>query len=293
MPMRIRKSEAGNCLIIERTQHAKKYRLVIDRKLCVGCELCSLVCPREALETKRQLKQRGQKAACPTVDVEETKCDYCGICSAICPFGAAQVNIDGRDVEVVVEKESFPQLIHEISVDTEKCPPDCVECEKACPLEIISVKSNPKTKSVIVDAQEEKCPACHICEAKCPEDAIHIRNIFTGKLKINREKCPSSCQDCLDVCPIPNALYLSDKDGKIYVNEQFCTYCGACRIACPEEGALELSRATIYHTPVRSGAWNKALEKLTSTTEMTKELRGKGRKRTMEAVKRRMMERKK
>jgi MinD superfamily P-loop ATPase len=97
----------------------------------------------------------------------------------------------------------------------------------------------------------------------------------------------------LDVCPITGALYLSEKDGKVYVNELFCTYCGVCKIVCPEEKALELSRSTIRHTPVRSGAWNRALEKLTSTTEMTKELRGKGKKRTMEAVRKLLEPRKK
>lgn len=287
MPMKIRKTESNNQLVVERIHHAKSYRLTVDRTLCVGCELCSLICPREAITVNTQLKKEGQKLQHPVTDVDEAKCQYCGICVSICPYGAVQVTIDGENIASVVEKESFPQLIREITVDTSKCPTDCTECEEVCPLDLIKVTSNPKTNKVTIDIKEEHCPCCGVCEIKCPEGAIRVRRIFTGKLKINQEKCPLNCQDCLDVCPITGALYLSEKDGKVYVNELFCVYCGVCKIVCPEEGALELSRSTIYHTPVRSGAWNKALEKLTSTSEMAKELRGKGRKRTMEAVKKR------
>jgi len=63
-----------------------------------------------------------------------------------------------------------------------------------------------------------------------------------------------------------------------------CIYCGVCRIVCPEEEALELTRTRIRHTQVRSGAWNKALEKLASTTAMSKELQTKSGKRLQETV---------
>ena len=293
MPMKTQKIESGNQLLVERIHHAKNYRLSVDRVLCVGCELCSIVCPREAITVNKQPKKDGKKAARAVVDVDQTKCHYCGICASICPYGAVEVVIDGKNIASVVEKESFPQLIREITVDTTKCPTGCTECEEVCPLSLITVKSNHTTKKVTVDIKEEQCPCCRVCEVKCPEGAIRVRSIFTGRLRINQEKCPPSCQDCLDVCPITGALYLSENDGKVYVNELFCTYCGACNIVCPEKGALELSRSTVHHTPVRSGAWNKALEKLTSTPEMAKELRGKGKKRTMEAVSRLLESRKK
>jgi 4Fe-4S ferredoxin len=290
--MKLQKTESDKQLRVERIHHAKTYCLTVDRSLCVGCELCSLICPREAIEVNKQPKADG-KARHPVIDIDETKCHYCGICSAICPYGALQVAVDGQSLASVVEKESFPQLIREITVDATKCPTDCTECEDACPLNLITVSADPETHEVKIAIKEEQCPGCRICEVNCPEDAIRVRNILTGRLIIHQEKCPANCRDCLDVCPITGALYLSDQDGKVHVNEFFCTYCGACRLVCPEEGALELSRSTIHHTPVRSGAWNKALEKLTSTGELTKELRGKGKRRTMEAVRKLLEPRKK
>ncbi|MCK4634083.1 4Fe-4S dicluster domain-containing protein, partial [Candidatus Bathyarchaeota archaeon] len=287
MPMKTQKITTDNQLIIERRHHAKTYKLTIDQASCVGCELCSLICPREAIKVTKKPKIEGEKAERPTIDVDEAKCHYCGMCVAICPYGAVQVAVDGENISSVVEKESFPKLIREISVDTTKCPTDCKECEEVCPLNLIKIESNSIKAQVTVEILKERCPCCGLCDVKCPEGAIQVRRIFTGKLRIDQEKCPSECRDCLDACPITGALFLDEKD-KIRVNELFCTYCGVCKIVCPEEGALELSRSTIRHTPIRSGAWNKALEKLASTLEVTKELRGKGKKRAMEAVKKRL-----
>jgi 4Fe-4S ferredoxin len=303
MPMKLLKTETENQLAVERIMHARRYSLNLDKTLCTGCGMCALICPREAIEIKTFPKVEGEKRKPPTIDVNKEKCQYCGICSSICPFGALKVEINGENVIPVIEHESFPQLIREIEVDPTKCDVNCVDCEEACPLNLIKVTvrtpdgqevkdiesiSDKENLTVDVDIKKELCPCCRICEVKCPKGAIRVRKIFHGIININREKCPEGCQDCLDVCPIPGALYLSEEDGKVHVNELFCVYCGACKIVCPVEGALELERTYIHHTPVRSGAWNKALEKLTSTKGMTKELRAKGYGRTQIAVKKRL-----
>lgn len=299
--MKLLKNETENELTIEMILHAKRYSLTVDKTRCTGCGICMEICPREAIEIKKTPKADGEKAKPPTIDINEEKCHYCGMCDPICPFGALKVKINGEHMIPVINNESFPQLIREIEVDTTKCDLDCVDCEKACPLEIIKVsvhapdgeevtdiasRSNKESLTVTVDIEKDFCPCCRLCEMKCPEGAIRVEKIFYGNLRINREKCPEGCQDCLDVCPIPEALYLSG-DGKVYVNELYCIYCGVCKIVCPEEGALELHRTYIRHTPVRSGAWNKALEKLTSTKVMTKELRTKSSTRAKESVKKR------
>ncbi|UCD95793.1 MAG: 4Fe-4S dicluster domain-containing protein [Candidatus Bathyarchaeota archaeon] len=289
--MKILKTKSDEKLKVKRVHHASDYELILDRSLCVGCELCSKICPREAISVSRKPKVKGQKTERALVDIDEGKCQFCGICSAICPYGAVQVSKNGQVLQSVVEKESFPQLIREIKVDVEKCPTDCTVCEEACPLQLIKVKSNSSTGRVTVDIKKELCPCCGICEIKCPESVIRVRRIFSGKLKINQDKCPVDCKDCVDVCPITGTLTVSEKNGKVEVNELLCTFCGACKVVCPEDSALEISRTSIHHTPVRSGAWNKALEKLTSTSEMTKELRGKGRRKTMDAVRKRLQPR--
>ncbi|UCC33545.1 MAG: 4Fe-4S dicluster domain-containing protein [Candidatus Bathyarchaeota archaeon] len=302
MPLKLLKTNMDKEQTIERVLHAKRYALTLDKELCTGCGICAAICPREAIEIKKSPKVEGERVEPPTINIDEQKCHYCGMCGPICPFGAIEVKVDGEHLISVLESESFPQFIREIDVDTTKCDLDCVDCEEACPLELIKVrvtspdgeevrdiKSWPGKENlkVVVDIDKNLCPCCRLCELKCPDDAIRVRKMIQGFIKITPERCPENCQDCLDVCPITGALYLSE-DEKVHVNELFCIYCGACKMVCPEEDALELQRTSIRHTPIRSGAWNKALEKLTSTKEMTKELQAKSVKKVKETVEKRL-----
>lgn len=302
--MKLLKTETDNELAVERVLHARRYSLTLDKTLCTGCGICKEICPKEAIEIKTVPKADGEKAKPPTIDVSEEKCHYCGICESICPFGALKVRVDGEHVIPVIKTESFPQLLREIEVDTTKCDVGCVDCEEACPLNLIKVtvrtpdgeevkdvESRPDKENLTVDVEIKKdlCPCCRLCAVKCPEDAIRVRKIFHGIIRINREKCPEGCQDCLDVCPITGALYVSEEDQKVHVNELFCVYCGVCKIICPVEDALELQRTYIRHTPVHSGAWNKALEKLMSINGMTKELRTKSLTKLRESVEKRLV----
>src|SRR4030067_2039084 len=107
-----------------------------------------------------------------------------------------------------------------------------------------------------------------------------------GKLAIDQTKCPEGCADCLDVCPITGALTLGE-DKKVHVNELFCDYCGACKAVCPVYEALTLKRTKISHSPVRSGTWNKALERLTSPNASVQELKALAAKKRLDAGARR------
>jgi len=305
MPMKELKNDTQNELIIERLLHARRYSLILDKNLCKGCEICQIICPREAISIIKTPKKDGEKAKPPTIDIDTQKCSYCGMCEPICPFSAIQVRVNGEHIVPVIEKESFPNLIREIEVDTSKCDVGCMDCEKACPLNLIKVtiltpdgqevraeeveaQPNKHDLKVKVDIKKDLCPCCRLCEMKCPKGAIHVRKILHGLLNINLEKCPPNCQDCLDTCPILGALFLDD-DGKVHPNETFCVFCGVCKLVCPVEGALKMDRKSIHHTPVSSGAWNKALEKLTSTNEYSKEAKLKGWMKAQQAVEKRLV----
>jgi len=305
MPLKTSKTDTANALTLEWVLQMKNYKLALDKGLCVGCQICVLACPKEVIKLEKNPKIQGEKAKKAKIDFDLAKCNFCGICDILCPYGAIKVTVNGEHLLSVVEKESFPQLIRDIQVDTGKCPVDCVECEEACPLHLIKIRrltakgkvvENAKSLTkkrraklqVKIDIEKERCPCCRICEFKCPEGIMRVRKFFQGKILIHPEKCPEDCTDCLDVCPITEALYLSSKDKKVYVNEMFCVYCGACKLVCPVDEALELKRTKISHTPVRSGAWNKALERLASPIEMTKELKAKGSRKVMESVEKRL-----
>jgi 4Fe-4S ferredoxin len=304
MPLKTLKEETAESLVLEWVLHVKDYKLTLDKSRCVGCQVCSLACPKEAVRLEKHLKVQGEKAQKAMVVIDLAKCNFCGICDISCPYGAISVTIDGKHLLSVLEKQSFPQLVRDIRVDAHKFPLDRQKSEDVCPLKLIKVSFStaegktvdpsslrePENQrlSVNVDVEKEHCPCCGICEVKLPEGAIYVHKFLSGKLSINAPKCPEGCTDCIDVCPITGALYLSDSDRKVHVNEMFCVYCGACKAVCPVDDALELKRTHINHTPVRSGAWNKALERLTSSTEMSKELKTKGSLKARESVKKRV-----
>jgi 4Fe-4S ferredoxin len=305
VPLRTIKQETAETLTLEWALHVKDYRLTNDKKHCVGCQICSLACPKEAIKVEKKPRKIGQKAEKARVDVDLAKCNFCGICDVLCPYGAMKVAVDGQHILSVVEKESFPQLVRDIQVDMTKVQGNLEKCSDSCPLGLIrttwttadgkpvqnlSALSEAETQlvHVNVDVDKEHCPCCRICEFQCPEGLIHVRKFLNGKIDVHTEKCPEGCTDCMDVCPVSGALYVSDTDNRVHPNETFCIYCGACKVVCPVSEALELKRTSIVHTPVRSGAWNKALERLASPVDMAKELKSKRSLKARESVKKRV-----
>jgi len=287
MVMKLTRTETENQLIIERSLYARRYTLTLNKKRCIGCEICQIICPREAIEIIKPEKVDGEKLKGPSIKVDPEKCSFCGMCDVICPFGAFTLTINGERTIPVVEKESFPRLIRQVRVDESKCPSDCDECQEACPFDLIQVSKDETTGTVKVKVDVDHCPGCRLCELKCPEGAIRVKRIFSGILRIDQEKCPEGCRDCVDVCPIPGVLVVSE-NGKVEVNEYCCIYCGVCKIVCPVEEALTLKRTLIAHAPIRSGAWNSALEKLTSTKDLAKELTSKRMIKIIESTRRRI-----
>jgi len=305
MPLQTLKKETAEELSLEWVLHVKNYKLTLDKNTCAGCQICSLACPKEAITIEKQSKRHGEKVSKAKIDINLSKCNFCGICDILCPYGAISVTVDGKHLLSVLEKESFPQMVRDIKVDVDKFPMSRGKREDVCPMELIKVhfsipdgksvedpsslsESEQRAVTINVEVDKDHCPCCGICEAKLPQGAMHVRKLLSGKLAIKSEKCPPECTDCLDVCPINGVLYLSDDDKKVHANEMFCVYCGACKIACPVDAALDFKRTRINHAPIRSGAWNKALERLTSPTDMTKELKAKRSLKARESVKKRL-----
>jgi 4Fe-4S ferredoxin len=259
---------------IERHLYTKHFSLFLNKKRCISCEICKTICPREAIDFEIKTLGAIVESKIAKLKIDETKCMFCGICVSLCPTGALNLEINGKKFIPVQDKECFPNLIRDIIVNEKKCPSNCIKCEKVCPFELIKVEKSNDEKSVKVNIKKENCPACRICEIECPEGIIKLHRIFSGIIKIDKNECPKHCHNCVDVCPIPQVLTLDD-DNKVRVNDLFCIFCGTCQIVCPSEKALTLKRTRINVSNIRSGTWNKTLEKLTSTKSVSKELNKK------------------
>ncbi len=139
MPFKTTKQDSADALVLDWVLQVKNYKLTLDKNRCVGCEICALACPKAAITTHKQPKAEGEAAKKAKIDIDLAKCNFCGICDVTCPYGAVKVTQNGTHDLPIVAKESYPQLISDIAVDTRKCDKECIECESACPLKLIQI----------------------------------------------------------------------------------------------------------------------------------------------------------
>jgi len=267
MALKYYKKEVDGKLEVGQAIYTKHFRLTVDRARCKGCQICALACPKQIMARVPQADVDG-KAVAPLVDVDEKKCDFCGICALACPFSAIEVTLKVLNKDVAdnrVSADIYPTLVRDIVVDNSKCKPDCKQCEDICQLGVLCVN----TEKGEVAVKADLCAGCTACWMECPEEAITVAKFIEGEINIDTGKCPEGCTRCVDVCPVKAVAV---EDGEVFANDYTCIYCGACLEVCPEQGAIEIERTAIRHSPVDSGTWHKALERLTSEEGLNREI---------------------
>ena len=289
MARKIKKQKTDSGFVLEQRYLTKTNRLELDKGLCLGCWICNVVCPKEAITLSDASLEDGRLVRKPEVDIDPEKCILCGACVIFCPSNAIKATTDGEEYIPVVEYEAMPTLTKTIKIDYEKCDIDCgLKCREACPVEAIIVETQTEegaTRITNVDVDERLCFYCKQCETACPFNLIKVERPFWGRVEIDIERCPDNCMACVDACP-DDALRLDD-GGRPEVNQEFCILCSVCEKVCPED-AIHVYRTSIECSDVKSGAWFTALEKLTSTEVLARELGKKADKSRREVVKERV-----
>ena len=262
----IKRTDAQS-VVLDRKMITRTYLLTLSRQRCVGCDLCTAVCPQEAMSLTKGAVENGHMTRRPSVDIDPVKCNFCGECVVVCPVNALSMLVDQEPHIPVLDFEAFPVLTKELKWDATRLPArDASVVVAACPTDVISVdgkcdKNGKLTSVKAVQVDTSNCIYCKQCEVASPE-AFSATHPFEGIIRLERSLCPAGCQACADTCPT-HALYM-DK-GNLVLDDRFCVYCGACTQICPAPEALLVRRHRVRHPPVKSGAWVAALEKLVST----------------------------
>lgn len=221
---------------------------------CVGCGICSDICPTSSLTLGPVLPIARGIVEMDYIRMDEHKCVLCGLCSFACPFNAMEFKINDINAKSRVD---YPKWTHGTNISQDECI-FCGKCELYCPRDAILVKRElPKLKDLVVGEQRkevDKCVTCHICEEMCPSSAITIKTESdSGKgqfqvedIEIDPEKC-MYCKICQRVCPT-NALAIicttcmdheqitnTSITGNVILNNEKCINCSWCENICPTD----------------------------------------------------------
>lgn len=249
--------------------HLSPVRYTFKYENCKECTLCYKVCPtgaikRENLIVRSQIAERNESFK-GSVKVDKNKCNLCGICAEFC------------EVFRMVEKEIVPTDLmpySDILIDESKCD-YCKLCEEICPEKAIVVEGKRISfrlpeKIAKITINQNTCSNCGYCEEICPYDAAKTIKPIEGKLSLfeaRMTRCdPVGCGACLKICKFNKVWYVSEDRKRVYFNEKFCIYCGACENACPYDLILVerknyFTKETARDAPWRN-AWEDAVERI-------------------------------
>lgn len=273
------KHDTPEALTLLRPMITRRYELVADHEKCCGCLLCEMLCPLEAITLSAGELADGRLATPPRLDIDPALCNFCGECVVICPTHALSMTVNGEPEVPVLVAEAFPALVRKNKVDQEVCraTTDAAYIDN-CPVGAISADLGRDAEGKVISVENvsvdgDLCINCTQCMEEGPRGAFTVTKPYKGRATLNVMLCPAGCQACADICPTNAITY----DGeRVALDQRFCLFCGACEKVCPAEGAVRIVRTGFVHTPVESGAWTLALEKLVSYREAVREHDVKG-----------------
>jgi len=240
------KRESDSEVVVTQRFYADEVVLSIDKSKCIGCDLCTSICPKEAA-----VRVREKERLIVTVDAD--KCVLCGACEPFCPSGAIVMKVSNQPKNILVERQGLPVPLDKILIDAAKCPPDCLKCVDACPVQAIRIGQG---HDIRIDTS--KCLRCPWCADVCDKGAIVVNPLFVGSIRIDTSKCSEGCDLCAKVC---KTKAIRMEGGKAKVEPRYCILCGACTNVC-EDDAIDLRRTRVLCAEGFSTVWSSALEKL-------------------------------
>lgn len=179
--------------------YSRNQAVEFNKDLCVGCYVCSRVCPQEAIKQyHHDLIRKKTEDLFPDIPDAE-KCSYCGTCAYMCPFSAITLKKDGEPVALedieIVQAKVLPKLEYKmvkckksgkmakvyvdgkVKVNWNLCI-SCMSCFEVCPTGAFykEDKVSEKGKKRKVDFNVRAlCVLCGACERACSTDAIKVK----------------------------------------------------------------------------------------------------------------------
>lgn len=273
----VTKRETAVYLELTRRMFVDEVKLRLDKQVCLKCDICSLVCPREAVAIIP-----GEEDL--DIAIDPRVCLLCEVCAHFCPVGAVTLSYNGRPKTIFMDHHGLAPFFPKIAMDKSRClepcptvpegeghwcrrelklianavnecPKHCHKCLAACPRQAIILDET----GLHTMPQEDRCLRCTRCLQVCEYEAIAVTPQFRGAFLIDDRKCPPDCHKCINLCPVQAIVREGDR---VFRHLENCAYCGVCRNICDED-AITLVREEVVAQPGEfSQAWEHAVSKL-------------------------------
>ena len=277
MRARVVKQESKDFLKLTLGMYLDRVELYLDKRVCLKCDICTVVCPQEAV---RILAGKAEL----DITIDPRRCLLCEICAHFCPVQAVRLSINGRVKEIFLQHQGLAPFYPKLEIDYGKCPEQCPEgsagalhwcrqqlrliadtaaecpkncrrCLDACPRQVFSWDEVENHNIPQVDA----CLRCSQCLKTCEFGAIQVNPQFRGRVIIAAEKCPPDCDKCINLCPVKAIRREGDR---VVWQVETCALCGTCLNICDQE-AITLVREEVVALPGDySPSWHQAVTKL-------------------------------
>lgn len=237
-------------------------KVVYTPEFCVGCGICSQVCPKDAISLGLVgAVARGVIYDLP-IYINAEECTTCVLCSRTCPFGALTMIAGGKkEVSDVYIRYGTKKTM----VDLQNCK-YCGLCAEACPAGAIFIEKRMAEDGTLtfkgkIEIDGTKCIHCGWCAAVCPTNSITVQKPFEGLFELYTERC-CGCGTCIEICPC-NALFMPTGEFGAFVEiikhrTDACIFCGACENACPND-AIKVKRTAIAESVEKKEALEKKI----------------------------------
>ncbi|MEW6388101.1 MAG: 4Fe-4S dicluster domain-containing protein [Thermodesulfobacteriota bacterium] len=277
MNTRVVKRETADYLELTLKMFTDRVSLRLDKRVCLKCDICSLVCPRDAVRILP-----GEEDL--DISIDPRSCVFCEICSHFCPVAAISLSFNGQPKAIFADHQGLAPFFPKVRLDQEKCPEPCPtnlgeevhwcrqqlklianvlqecpkhchKCLEACPRQVIVLAPDGSRTIPELDL----CLRCSQCLTTCAYEAIQVNPQFQGQLHIDDAKCPPDCFKCINLCPVKAIVREGER---VFLRVETCAYCGVCLNICDQD-AITLVRKEVVAEPGEfSQAWETAVAKL-------------------------------
>jgi len=168
------------------------------------------------------------------------ECSGCGICVSVCPKDAMM--LQAVEPEIKERVDEYKEIIRgrdPIRLDADKCAL-CGVCAAICPRNALKIMFKGEEKQLIVEG-----------------GGLPDKIEFRGKIETDPTKCPCSCTICKDICK-EGAM---DWEEGVKLDEDKCTYCGACALWCPSD-AIKIKRSKVICEDTKTNIMKKVKDAL-------------------------------